>query len=220
MQPALIPVPTLFAFLPAMTDRALAIVLALGLVAVFIALVVMVWTRWGQARPMAKCAGLSFAAHALLLIYAYSTQVLFEKPGSLFGQTVKVYVPDAHDNEEAAPHPEVGEPKPWDQPGLDQAADLNAPAPAPMPMPLGTKVRCGPPPAAGDWARGAPPPSGGRAVWSRYPHTPQNRAVGSIGELQDGQFIQRKFSQKIRGFASMFPTFCSGVRSSTSSAGG
>ena len=120
----------LLALAPAMTDRALAIVLALGLAAVFVALVVLVWTRWGQARPMAKCAGLSFAAHALLLIYAYSTQVLFEKPGSLFGQTVKVYVPDARDGEEAAPHPEIGEPKPWDQPGLDNAPDLNAAAPS------------------------------------------------------------------------------------------
>jgi hypothetical protein len=118
----------LLALAPAMTDRALAIVLALGLVAVFVGLVVLVWTRWGQARPIAKCAGLSFAAHALLLIYAYSTQVLFDKPGSLFGQTVKVYVPDARDGEEAAPHPEVGEPKPWDQPGLDNAPDLNAAA--------------------------------------------------------------------------------------------
>ncbi len=126
----MLPTPPLFALLPALTDRALAIVLALGLVAVFIALVVMVWTRWGQARPMAKCTGLSFAAHALLLIYAYSTQVLFDKPGSLFGQTVNVYVPDAHDNEEAAPQPEVGEPKPWDQPGLDNAPDLNAAAPS------------------------------------------------------------------------------------------
>ena len=123
--------PPILALAPALTDRTLAIVLALGFVALFIALVVMVWTRWGQARPMAKCAGLSFAAHALLLIYAYSTQVLFDKPGSLFGQTVKVYVPDARDNEEAAPHPEIGEPQPWEQPGLDNAPDLNAPAPSP-----------------------------------------------------------------------------------------
>jgi hypothetical protein len=122
----------LFAFRPAMTDRTLAIVLALGFVAVFVALVVMVWTRWGQARPMSKCAGLSFAAHALLLIYAYSTQVLFDKPGSLFGQTVKVYVPDAHDDEEAAPHPEIGEPAAWDQLGIDNAPDLNARAPTPI----------------------------------------------------------------------------------------
>jgi hypothetical protein len=121
---------TILAVRPAMTDRSLAIVLAIGFVGLFIALVVMVWTRWGQARPIAKCAGLSFAAHALLLIYAYSTQVLFDKPGSLFGQTVKVYVPDAHDNEEAAPHPEVGEPQPWEQPGLDSAPDLNAPPPS------------------------------------------------------------------------------------------
>lgn len=124
--------PLLFALRPAMTDRALAIVLAAGFTAVFVALVVMVWTRWGQARPMSKCAGLSFAAHALLLIYAYSTQVLFDRPGSLFGQTVKVYVPDAHDDEEAAPHPEIGEPAPWEQPGIDYAPDLNAWAPSPI----------------------------------------------------------------------------------------
>lgn len=114
-----------------MSDRALAIVLAIGFISLFIALVVMVWTRWGQARPIAKCAGLSLAAHLLLLIYAYSTRVLFDQPGSWLGQTVKVHIVDAQDYEEAAFAPELAEEQPWSRPGDDDSEELNLLAPAP-----------------------------------------------------------------------------------------
>jgi hypothetical protein len=114
-----------------MSDRALAIVLAIGFISLFIALVVMVWTRWGQARPIAKCAGLSFVAHLLLLIYAYSTRVLFDQPGSWLGQTVKVHIVDAKDYEEAAFAPELEEEQPWSRPGDDDSEELNLLAPAP-----------------------------------------------------------------------------------------
>ncbi len=114
-----------------MSDRALAIVLAIGFISLFIALVVMVWTRWGQARPIAKCAGLSFAAHLLLLIYAYSTRVLFDQPGSWLGQTVKVHLVDAKDYEETAFAPELEEEQPWSRPGDDDSEELNLLAPAP-----------------------------------------------------------------------------------------
>jgi hypothetical protein len=104
-----------------LTDRALAITLAVGFILLFVTLVVLVWTRWGQVRPIAKCVLLSLAAHVLLLIYAYSTRVLFDQPGSWLGQTTKVHLVDADDYEEAAPLPEEDEPTPWEQAGLDSA---------------------------------------------------------------------------------------------------
>jgi hypothetical protein len=116
-----------------MSDRTLAIVLAIGFIALFLALVVLVWTRWGQARPIAKCAGLSLAAHLLLFIYAYSTRVLFDQPGSWLGQTVKVHIVDAQDDEEAAPAPELASEQPWDRPGEDDSRDINVFGPAPSP---------------------------------------------------------------------------------------
>ena len=125
-----------------MSDRALAIVLALGFISLFIALVVLVWTRWGQARPIAKCAGLSFAAHLLLLIYAYGTRVLFDQPGTWLGQNVKVHLVDAQDNVEAAPALEGETQQAWDRPGEDNAP-LNVATPAPVaeePMPQAVEI--------------------------------------------------------------------------------
>ncbi|MEX2175796.1 MAG: hypothetical protein WD872_15640 [Pirellulaceae bacterium] len=121
--------PTLLAEGSTIGDRSLAIVLAAGLASLFLALAVLVWTRWGQARPIAKCAGLSFAAHALLLIYAYSTRVLFDQPGSWLGQTVKVRLADPRDDQEAAPQLERETPQPWERPGEGDIADLNVASP-------------------------------------------------------------------------------------------
>ena len=108
-----------------MSDRALAIVLAVGMISLFLALVVMVWTQWGQARPLTKCAGLSFAAHVLLLIYACSTRVLFDQPGSWTGQTVKIHLVDAQDDEEAGLAGELEIEQAWDRQG-EEGGELNA----------------------------------------------------------------------------------------------
>ena len=50
-------------------SRALAIILTTGLGVLTIGLGVLMWTRWGQARPLAKCAALSLFAHLLLLSF-------------------------------------------------------------------------------------------------------------------------------------------------------
>ena len=110
---------------PLISDRTMAIVLAVGFVSLFITLAVLVWTRWGQARPVAKCVGLSLLAHLLLLIYAYSTHVLFDTPGRWYGQTVHVRIVDAADYEEASPLPPTTTPEEWNQPG-EYEAELNA----------------------------------------------------------------------------------------------
>ena len=50
--------------------------LGLGLTAFTIALVVLIWTRWGQYRPVQKCLVLSLAAHLLLAGYATTVKIV------------------------------------------------------------------------------------------------------------------------------------------------
>lgn len=106
-------------------DRTLAIVMALGMVGLFVVLATLVWTRFGQARPVSKCVVLSLLAHLLLLIYAYSTQVLFGAPGSWTGQTVTVRLRDASDYQEAAREASES-PEPWNQAGQADVPLLEA----------------------------------------------------------------------------------------------
>src|SRR4051794_6353843 len=89
---------------------------AAGLIALFVLLSVLVWTRFGQARPISKCVVLSLLAHLLLLIYMYSTHVLYGPPGRWTGQTVIMRIRDAADEIEAAPVAS-SMPKPWQQAG-------------------------------------------------------------------------------------------------------
>lgn len=84
--------------------RALAMIMAIGLLVITIVLGILMWTRWGQARPLAKCAGLSLFAHLLLLCYCYGTRVFFESPGRATADgSINVRIEDVTDDEEAAP---------------------------------------------------------------------------------------------------------------------
>jgi hypothetical protein len=117
----------------------LLISLALGLVAVFILLAVLVWTKFGQARPVSKCVALSLLAHVLLLIYAYTTHVLYGAgPGKFTGQTVMMRFRDAADDEEAAAVA-TENPQPWSQAGEPDAplaaVEPTAVEPEPTPPP-------------------------------------------------------------------------------------
>src|SRR5436305_14281495 len=106
-------------------SRPLAIILALGFLTLFVLIAVLVWTRFGQARPLSKCVILSLLAHLLLLIYAYSTHILYGPPGRWTGQIVHVRLRDAADDIEAAPVASP-EPKAWRQPGESTAPLLLA----------------------------------------------------------------------------------------------
>src|SRR5438094_9584716 len=106
-------------------SRPLNALLAAGLLAVFVLLGVLVWSRLGQAKPISKCVVLSLLAHLLLLIYAYSTHVLYGPPGRWMGQTVTVRLRDAADDVETAPVASP-EPKVWQQPGASTAPLLLA----------------------------------------------------------------------------------------------
>src|SRR5438874_2730801 len=106
-------------------NRPLSGIVAAGLIGLFVLLSMLVWTRFGQARPISKCVVLSLLAHLLLLIYMYSTHVLYGPPGRWTGQTVIMRIRDAADDVEAAP---VASPTPktWQQPGESTAPLLLA----------------------------------------------------------------------------------------------
>lgn len=98
----------------------LGIVLAVGIGLMTICLGALVWTRWGQARPLAKCVALSVFAHILLLCYAYGTRIFFNSPPRLGTGHTEIRVSDlAIDEEDAAPPsdaPQVA----WDKIPPDQ----------------------------------------------------------------------------------------------------
>ena len=82
--------------------RVLAIVLLVGLTILTIALGFLTWTRWGQGRPVAKCALLSLFAHILLLCYCWGTRIFFDTPGRLLGDgEFHVRIVDSADEEMA-----------------------------------------------------------------------------------------------------------------------
>lgn len=96
------------------SDRSLAMILLAGMAILSSALVTLMWTRWGQARPLAKCAGLSLFAHLLLLMYAYGTRVLFDSPGRFTSSgTLQVRLSDENSDQDASPNTEATE-QPWE----------------------------------------------------------------------------------------------------------
>src|SRR5256885_11635711 len=131
-------------FAATFASRPLAIILALGFLTLFVLIAVLVWTRFGQARPLSKCVILSLLAHLLLLIYAYSTHILYGPPGHWTGQIVHVRLRDAADDVEAAPAV-AASPKSWEQagktgvplllspPAKERPADESPPPPAAQP---------------------------------------------------------------------------------------
>lgn len=108
------PIAPLLAAAAAAPSQTLSILLLSGFVALTVALAVLMWTRWGQAQPVAKCVGLSVFAHLLLLVYAYATQVLYELPGNPDSEVFEVRLIHTGDDEDASP---------W----VDPDADLSTP---------------------------------------------------------------------------------------------
>lgn len=53
-----------------------------GLAIFALAFVAVMVTRWGQAKPLSKCIGLSVLAHFLLMAYAYGTRMLLSEPAA------------------------------------------------------------------------------------------------------------------------------------------
>src|SRR5215212_8390673 len=65
------------AVLPCLASVQLAYWLAwAGSLALSIALVVLMWTRWGQSRPLQKCAALSLFVHLMLAFLTMTVRIV------------------------------------------------------------------------------------------------------------------------------------------------
>ena len=69
---------TWFVNLFSSTNLQLMLLVGSGIIA--ISLLVLALTRWGHSRPVWKCVILSFAAHILLMGYAYGTRLMVQAP--------------------------------------------------------------------------------------------------------------------------------------------
>jgi hypothetical protein len=121
----------IFAHLPGWGFAGLAlqlntVLLLAGLVAFSGGLLVLVFTRWGHVKPLAKCAALSVFAHLLLLASACGIRLFNEPPGPFREQVIRLSMLD---DGELLPKAEPREPAavPEDLP--------MAPADAPLPTP-------------------------------------------------------------------------------------
>src|SRR5262245_53848804 len=96
----------------------------------------MMWTRWGQARPLVKCVALSLFAHLLLVLFMGGTRVLsMLPPGESLAGTVQVRLIEDAGDEDLAPAP--AEPDESASEKSDKPLEITAPPllPAPMPEP-------------------------------------------------------------------------------------
>lgn len=67
-------------------------ILGAGLAVLTVTLLVMMRTRWGQARPLSKCVFLSVFAHMLLVGYASVTKVYNDLPPGPSGEVTPIHV--------------------------------------------------------------------------------------------------------------------------------
>lgn len=67
-------------FLTLFSANNLQLLLLIGSGILAISLLVLAMTQWGHSRPVWKCVILSFAAHILLIGYAYGTRLMLETP--------------------------------------------------------------------------------------------------------------------------------------------
>lgn len=106
-------------------SRILAAVIWTGLGILTISLLVLMRTRWGQAKPISKCVVLSVFAHVLFVTYAYTTRLIFDSPPKQPEAVIRVSL--RHDGDSAA-QPAVS--RPWDASASDfqVAPDLISPA--------------------------------------------------------------------------------------------
>ncbi|MBP90277.1 MAG: hypothetical protein CMJ64_26820 [Planctomycetaceae bacterium] len=69
-----------------LASRILAAAIWTGLGVLTISLLILMRTRWGQAKPISKCIALSVFAHILFLTYAYTTRLIFDSPAAEGGR--------------------------------------------------------------------------------------------------------------------------------------
>lgn len=87
-------------------------------------LLVLLFTRWGQARPLAKCVALSVFAHLLLLASACGIRLFHELPTSSNEQVIQLSLVDLGEDSDQAPPQDTADPR--DEPLPETAVPLAA----------------------------------------------------------------------------------------------
>lgn len=96
-------------------------VLWVGFAVLSVAVLILMQTRWGHARPLSKCVVLSVFAHILLLGYAYTTELFTDlPPGQPEGTVIQVRVTPPHDPADDA-QASAEEETAWDKLTTDSA---------------------------------------------------------------------------------------------------
>lgn len=120
-------------------SAALGVVLWSGLGILTVSLLVLMRTRWGQARPLSKCVALSVFAHVLLMGYAYGTRLFYEPPLEPADEAIQVRIVAAVPS--APPRQMAEDIPPWERPAAEQPV---APEPAELerrvPQPVQTDL--------------------------------------------------------------------------------
>jgi hypothetical protein len=109
-------------------ERALAIVLLVGALAVVILLLVTLVTRWGQSRAMTNCVIISVIAHLLLVFVAYGTQLLQPQPlPPGYGGEMKLSLVEEGEAQSRSAH--ASDAQPWEE--TEIASTVEPPLPTP-----------------------------------------------------------------------------------------
>jgi hypothetical protein len=98
----------------ACSPRTVWLILWTGMAMLSLALITLMWTRWGHDKPLSKCIALSVFAHFLLVGYAYMTNLFIDVPGQGGDGSIHVAIVDAPEGRVETPRfPD--EVDPWDQ---------------------------------------------------------------------------------------------------------
>jgi len=114
-------------------------------------LLVLMRTRWGEARPLRKCVVLSLIAHLLFVAYMTTVHIVAGPPQDGYGPAIRVSSLDASADEGIEPDRAGAADSPWErlagdtipdtqspepeQPRVDETADIETP-PVPLPDPI------------------------------------------------------------------------------------
>ncbi|MCC9607758.1 terpene cyclase/mutase family protein [Blastopirellula sp. JC732] len=107
-------------------------VMWVGLAVLTISLLVLMQTRWGQAKPLSKCVVLSIFAHLLLIAYAHMTQLFSPGPARTPAPLSFKLSNVAFEEKTDRQSPEQAQAKPWD---VTNVAQLPSPQAAPLARP-------------------------------------------------------------------------------------
>ena len=137
------------------------VLLVAGLITLSGGLLVLLFTRWGQARPLAKCAALSVFAHLLLLASACGIRLFNEPPGPFREEVIRLSMLDADPSPQAEPREPAAVPEelPTEPAAVPRPSELAAdqvPQPPRLPDAVGSQA---PPPELTEAPVEAAPPA-------------------------------------------------------------